>query len=340
MKIYINGKFLTQHLTGVQRYASDFCNTLKDKNKYLILAPPSVMQNTFHNIAVKKIGFSGGHFWEQVELPLYLFFNSKKNILLNLCNVAPIFYKNNIVVIHDLAFLRNPNWFSWKFSFLYKIFIPVIVKKAKKILTVSHFTKTELNKFLFVDSVVVYSRSIFSLNLPLKPFSKRFNFIAVGSNNARKNTEFLFSSFIKLNLKLRVVGKTSRNFRSFSNISFYDYTDKQLIKAITESRALISASLYEGFNLPPLEAQSLGVPVILSDIPVHREIYGNSALYFKLGSIDELEAAINKLNSKKFYLDLVRKGYANVCRFDNYRNNFNKLKNFGIEFYIIKKESK
>ena len=130
--IYINGKFLSQNLSGVQRYASDFCNTLKVKNKYLILAPRSVTYNSFHNITIKRIGFSGGHFWEQIELPLYLFFNSKKNILVNLCNLAPIFYKNNIVVIHDLAFLRNPNWFSWKFSLLYKIFIPIIAKNAKK----------------------------------------------------------------------------------------------------------------------------------------------------------------------------------------------------------------
>jgi glycosyltransferase involved in cell wall biosynthesis len=147
-------------------------------------------------------------------------------------------------------------------------------------------------------------------------------------------------SFNKLNLILKIIGRSSRNFKTYKNILFFDYNDNQLIKAITESRALISASLYEGFNLPPLEAQSLGVPVILSDIPVHREIYGDSALYFNLDSIDELEVALNKLNSKKLYSDLVRKGHANALRFDDYRNNFIELKNLGMEFHVKHKEIK
>ena len=179
---------------------------------------------------------------------------------------------------------------------------------------------------------MVYPRSIFSSLRSSKISSNKSYFIAVGSNNARKNTEFLFKSFNKLKLNLRIVGRSSRNFKNYKNIFFFDYNDKLLIKAIAQSRALISASLYEGFNLPPLEAQSLGVPVILSDIPVHREIYGESALYFNLDSTDELETAINKLNSKKFYIDLVRKGYINASRFDEYRNNVNSLRKFGINF--------
>lgn len=338
--VFINGKFLSQSLSGVQRFASDFCNTLKDKNKYLILAPRAVNYNSFHNITIKKIGFFEGHFWEQIELPLYLYLNSKKNILINLCNLAPIFYKYNIVVIMDLAFFRNPNWFSWKFRLFYKFFIPTIARNAKKVLTISKFSKLEIKNFLNVDSEVVYPRSIFSRTKTSRVLKKKTYFIAVGSNNARKNTEFLFVSFNKLNLNLKIIGRSSRNFKTYKNILFFDYNDNQLIKAITQSRALISASLYEGFNLPPLEAQSLGVPVILSDIPVHREIYGDTALYFNSDSMDELEAALNKLKSKKLYSDLVRKGYANALRFDDYRNNFNELKSFGMQFHVKHKERK
>jgi glycosyltransferase involved in cell wall biosynthesis len=221
---------------------------------------------------------------------------------------------------------------------MYKIFIPIIAKKAKKILTISNFSKLEIKEFLKVDSEVVYPRSIFSSIRFSKISKNKSYFIAVGSNNVRKNTEFLFMSLNSLNLDFRIVGRSSKNFKPCENIFFHNYNDEELIKAITKSKALISASLYEGFNLPPLEAQSLGVPVILSDIPVHREIYGDTALYFNLDSIDELEAAINKLNSKKYYFDFVRKGYLNARRFDDYRNNLNKLKKFGIEFSTQNKE--
>ena len=56
-------------------------------------------------------------------------------------------------------------------------------------------------------------------------------------------------------------------------------------------------------------------------------------------SLDDLNAAINKLNCKKFYSNLVTKGYANVRRFIKYRNNYIKLKKYGVEFNVnINKE--
>ena len=335
--IFINGKFLSQALTGVQRYASDFCTDLKSKNNFTIIVPRTVNLTVFNGIKVIKVGFFYGFLWEQLELPIYLYLKQKNSYLLNLCNMAPIFYKKNIIALMDVSFLRNSEWFSWRFTLFYKLFIPYILKGAKKVLTISKFSKKEIAETLKVDSEVLYPRSTFSI--VSEPYPKK-TYITIGSNNYRKNTNFLYESFKKLNLKLTVVGRSSKNFNSFNKIEFKNCSDDELKKAILNSKALVSASLYEGFNLPPLEAQSLGIPVILSDIPVHREVYGDSALYFNSDSSEELEAAINKLNSKKFYLDLVRKGYANVCRFDNYRNNFNKLKNFGIEFYIIKRESK
>ena len=90
MKIFINGKFLVQNITGVQRYARDFCVDLKSKNSFTILVPRSVNLNIFNDIKVKKVGFFNGFFWEQIELPFYLYRKQKKSYLLNLCNIAPI----------------------------------------------------------------------------------------------------------------------------------------------------------------------------------------------------------------------------------------------------------
>ena len=211
------------------------------------------------------------------------------------------------------------------------------MKLAIKVLTDSDFSKREIYETLKADSEVFYSRSTFQSTPPSS--SKKNIFITIGSNDFRKNTNFLFDAFTELRLKLIIVGQSSKNLKGYNNIKFNCYSDIELKNAILNSKALVSASLYEGFNLPPLEAQSLGVPIILSDIPVHREVYGNSALYFNLESLDDLNAAINKLNCKKFYSNLVTKGYANVRRFIKYRNNYIKLKKYGVEFNVnINKE--
>src|SRR5690554_2788939 len=93
--VYINGRFLTQRITGVQRFAREILSSL-DKNletqktsniNYKILVPGQahVSQN-YKNIEIQKIGFFKGHFWEQIFLPIF----SYRKPLLCLCNTGPI----------------------------------------------------------------------------------------------------------------------------------------------------------------------------------------------------------------------------------------------------------
>ena len=75
-------------------------------------------------------------------------------------------------------------------------------------------------------------------------------------------------------------------------------TDDQLLQLISEAKALIQPSLYEGFGLPPLEALYLGTDVILSDIQVFKELYGDLPVaFFQVGNIDDLVNAM--LNLKR-----------------------------------------
>ena len=96
--IYINGRFLTQKITGVQRYAIEVTKQLEKQNsdeyKFIILAPKkNIIQNIeLKNIQIKKIGKFKGYLWEQLSLPLYILLHNKKAKLLNMCNVAPILY--------------------------------------------------------------------------------------------------------------------------------------------------------------------------------------------------------------------------------------------------------
>ncbi|OXB18039.1 hypothetical protein B0A80_20455, partial [Flavobacterium tructae] len=117
-KIVINGRFLTQRGTGVQRVATEISKHLQQhyKEDILFVCP----NKTFLNPAAEsfncvKTGFFSGYLWEQVELPFFLFRN-KVSLLINFCNTAPILFKKNLIVIHDMAVKENKNWFNWKFA--------------------------------------------------------------------------------------------------------------------------------------------------------------------------------------------------------------------------------
>ena len=83
-----------------------------------------------------------------------------------------------------------------------------------------------------------------------------------------------------------------------------DASNQQVYDILSKAQCLISPSLYEGFGIPPLEAMSLGTPVILSDIPVYREIYGSYPVtFFGAGNTDELYNMLKKLPSAPINVD-------------------------------------
>mgnify|MGYP002626364654 CR=1 FL=1 len=114
------------------------------KDNVSFVAPGNVIQSEIaERLDVKIVGKHTGHLWEQWDLPHYL----KKNgcpLLLNLCNLAPLRYKNKISTIHDVSFIRYPQTFSKKFLLFYNFMIPKIISSSKMILTVSEFSKREI----------------------------------------------------------------------------------------------------------------------------------------------------------------------------------------------------
>jgi glycosyltransferase involved in cell wall biosynthesis len=83
----------------------------------------------------------------------------------------------------------------------------------------------------------------------------------------------------------RVVARAS----AAHNCRLLGYVDEGTLAGLYDGAVCaVFASLYEGFHLAPLDAASLGCPVVLSDIPVHREVFGDAALYFRVGDADGL----------------------------------------------------
>ncbi|MDB5013906.1 MAG: glycosyl transferase group 1, partial [Daejeonella sp.] len=313
--IYINGKYLTQRLTGVQRYAYELTNCLiKNEKNVRVLVPEFLDINSIDlpTESIIKTGKSTNTtLWEQFDLPRFL--GKTNNLLINFCNTGPIFNKNQFVCIHDMSYLENPKWFSKSFYYYYKFMIPKIARISNHILTVSEFSKAELQSKLGLnhDKVsVIY-------NAPAKTFVtstyKKINlakedfFLFVGSLDPRKNLKTLLEAFSDSKLKnekLVIVGAKQNtlideNLKLPSNVELLDNcTDAELKELYSKAKALINCSLYEGFGLPIVEAMSSGCPLLLSDIAVFNEIAGEHAMFFNPNDSSNIIDTINSFLEK------------------------------------------
>ena len=330
--IYINARFLTQNTTGVQRFALEICKSLSKKRDDIVFLVPSVDliidKSCFNEFSIKEIKGGFGHFWEQFTLPRYL--RSLGNpLLINLCNTAPIFYGNKISIIHDVTFLRYPESYSLKFRAFYKVLIPLVLKTSKKILTVSNFSKDDISKEYNLDKgkidVIYNAVSDFFYPLVTEKLEKTYA-LAVSSPNKHKNFPNLIDAFLKSNvdLDLKIIGSLSNAFNDQTSLVNNDprikflgrVGDQELVELYQNAKFFIFPSLYEGFGIPPLEAQACGCPVISSNAASLPEVLKESAFYFEPNDVNSIRAAIEFVNLDTVLTEkLVIDGYENIKRF-------------------------
>ena len=121
-KIFVNGKFLSQRITGVQRYARELLLELVKiigKEQLNLVIPCEVKEiPRYNNINVISVGRKKGILWEQIEFPIYV--KRHHGVSLNLCNVAPLI-SPDIVCIHDVKIKATPHFFSKKFLLWYSL---------------------------------------------------------------------------------------------------------------------------------------------------------------------------------------------------------------------------
>lgn len=324
---YINGRFLTQKITGVNRFALEICKELKKaKIAFKIIVPTWLEIQLEWDFDFVRYGSLKSHFWEQISLQLFLL-NQKKPLLISFSGLGPVLYRNQVITIHDLSFLRNPSWFSRSYYLFYKTFLPIIVKKAKKILTVSEFSKKEIELLLRVpDYKIVIVPNAVSMEI-FRPTDDTSNdlqkyILAVSSLDPRKNHIRLIEAFEKIDLpdhSLYIVGKSHKHFNfkgsnaEKKNIIFLGYvSDVKLAKLYKQASIFVYPSLYEGFGIPPLEAMANGCPVIASDIPSLKEVCKDAALYVDPYSVDDIGRAIlNLMENAHLRANLIERGLQN-----------------------------
>lgn len=144
---FINGRFTTQRLTGVQRYAFEITRRLPSSAIRVVSPRPIAAEYKFlENVTIvdqlgKFAHKSGlGHLWEQFALPRWV---SKEDLLWSPCGSGPLAIKNQVVTIHDIANLEHPEWFNSWFARWYNFWFRDLLIKLKRLLLFQHLLKLD-----------------------------------------------------------------------------------------------------------------------------------------------------------------------------------------------------
>jgi len=317
MKIFVNARFLTQPVTGVQRYAIECSRQIKKIHTECVFVAPHdiIHEDIAAELNAVVIGKHTGHRWEQMDLPVYLRKNGRPP-LFNPGNTAPLFYSNNYITLHDLAFYIHPEWNSKSFSAWYNFLIPRIVLKRKGLFTVSETVRREISQTYKIEESnigVTYNGIGRNMLQADKGTQKEKVILAVGSFNMRKNHGNLIKGFLQSKLKdtytLAIVGDKSHVFNETgldeaaiagSGVRIMPHlSETELIDMYCKAEIVASLSTYEGFGIPVLEGLYFGCKVVCSDIPVYRELYDKYAYFCNAENITDIAEALQKTEESK-----------------------------------------
>lgn len=333
MRIYINGRFLTQRITGVQRYALEITKALdnlisKDtafqKHEYIVIAPKNVLYKVkLKNMSFVQRGILKGHLWEQFELPVY----SRDGFLMNFCNCAPLIKRNQTVTIHDAAVSAVPHAFSLAFRTWYKMMFMWLGRSLKQIFTVSEFSKKELHKYYGIPLNkihVTYNGIDHIKNLEVdegiidrEDLKEKKYVLAVSSMNPSKNFSLVLDvARLMPDVEFIIAGgSNAKVFKAAGldvpqNARLIGYvSDEELMALYRHASVFVYPSLYEGFGIPPLEAMMCGCPVVVSDIKVFHEVYGDSVEYCDCHNVIAWKDTLDNqlIQEKQPYMDFYKR---------------------------------
>jgi glycosyltransferase involved in cell wall biosynthesis len=339
-RIYINGRFLTQQTTGVQRFAREILRALDNlvvsedsarKRSLVLLTPPGTAPLPgLRTIECRSVGRLHGHAWEQLELPRH----TRDGFSLNLCNTAPLAGRSIIVAIHDAGVFAVPEAYSRAFRVWYQMLHPRLGRRAMRVVTVSEFSRNELSRYLGIARdrfTVIPNGGEHILREPAdREILNRLGLsgryvLAVSSHSAHKNFAGIQAAVRHMrNQNFTLVFAGGGNSRIFNAgealtgepIMTGRVTDAELRALYESAECFVYPSFYEGFGLPPLEAMTCGCPVVVSRAASLPEVCGEAAVYCDPSDPADIGRVLDEvLENAELRNDLRRRGEERAAQF-------------------------
>ncbi len=348
---------------GIGRYTRELIKGLEridNKNKYVVFLDKEgygsyAPENKNFQKILADIKWYGlveqlkmPNIWKKEKLDLMHFTHFNKSVL---------YRRPYVVTIHDLTYsvvekrgMRisklPPIIYKIKF-FAYQKIIKDVIKKAKRVIVPSQYSKRDIMKMYHLNSskVAVTYESVAPDFTPEKRekifigLSERFGieagkyFVYVGNASPHKNLKKLVLAFNILsredgNIRLVLAGKKEKFYRALEKwveekdigdgrIVFTDRVGDDELKALlSNSCSFVFPSLAEGFGIPPLEAMASGTPVLTSKISCLPEICQDAALYFNPYDENDIADKMTRiLEEKDLKNDLVNGGFEHIRKF-------------------------
>ena len=331
--ILINGNFLCRSLTGIERFAFEICacldNLLSEKNSgsleisLLVPANANVFPDYKNISLIPATTLKSFPKWDLFYFPKVC--KKLGATPLNFSNTAPLGKNCGYAFLHDIYAKDFPEDFT---SFKDKLILFYsclhyrnIARNAKKIFTVSQFSKNQIEKAYHVKSDKIFVipngwdhfKKIEEDDKIFEKFPKLSDspfFFTLGSLQKRKNLKWIMNyakNHPEENFAIsgKVIGgmKTQEldALKNLNNVTLLGYVSDGEVKSLMKKcLAFVFPSYYEGFGIPPLEALSVGAKIIVSKSASLPEIYGNSAIYI---NPDNTTCNLTELSQESFSIE-------------------------------------
>jgi len=323
MKIGIDCRYAEDNLTGIGSYLTNLSKRLARVNNEVYLFYSHAPKNRIDekNISTAILETNNKYLFEQILIPRFLLkekidvYHAAGNI-----GVSKLVPCPSVVTVHDIIPILLPDYFNKSRTptlsmISYKVRLRSSLSFSKKIISISNFTKESLVGKMKVnpEKIKVIGQGVdVNKDKVKKTAFPYINYIICNSGiSERKNLNRLICSFKNVlykfpDYKLLITGENHALREELvrlteilgieESVVFTGFLDKQkLYSLIKGARVVCNVSEIEGFGIPLLEAFSLGVPVVCSNIPSFREVAGSSATFVNPYDIQDITKGINEL---------------------------------------------
>lgn len=333
MIIAIDLTSLSYHMTGIERYAACITEKMLEQdndNEYNLIFRNNIYPALEKFIDGKRIKATILHgnkkvIFLQIILPIHLY-KIKADRYLFFAFVSPLLFKKAGIynTIHDMGAWDASEAMTTLQKFYWRITMKHASRVSKGIITVSEFSKQRIQyilsypqKNIYVVPSAVYEGVTHDYGYSFKAVKEKYHLpdkyiMTLSTLEPRKNIKILLETFStiqdKVNYDLVLVGRKGwkmddelEKYNLKSRIHITGFVDDEHIATIYKNAmCFVFTSMYEGFGLPPVEALSLGTPVISSDAASLPEVLRNQALYFQNGNANELSGLLLQLDKDIF----------------------------------------
>jgi glycosyltransferase involved in cell wall biosynthesis len=331
VRIAIDARELCGRPTGVGRYLANLLTAWTrlpeaSQHRFVVYVPTAGVRDNrlVHEIEsalrveTRPLPGGSGTWWEQVHLAAAIR-HDQPDVLFAPAYTAPIAVGTPVVLtVHDLSFFAHPEWFPARMRIRQRALTKAAARRAARVLTDSEFSRGEIARYLGVGPARVaviplgLTRPSAGRTAPTGGRPHEPMVLFVGSIFNRRHLPEVIRATAMVSrrhpeVRLEVVGDNrTYPFQDLPAIAAAEGTgstvtarsyvsDDVLADLYARAGAFVFLSDYEGFGLTPLEALSNGVPVLVGDIPVAREVYGDAARYVSTTDVSAVAGALESL---------------------------------------------